>query len=868
MQRVTFTVSKNTDLCGQDIHNIHFQSLPQGSIDAWRQRLTLYISKPIHPLVMNYAINEESVPEVIQLRLLLPYSPIADTKDQSISMRVRLCWRLIASVAALYSELDKEFLCPAALFDTLPVEELDPAHFSYDKEIDLFRVLLHPRVALEPPRDNICVSSLVVGPCSSPEVLHGGPGSTQSVMWSLGCLLYRICNGSYPFGDDRSQVLPAILSTLGPSALPKRASTLVEKVPLTLRPLVAQLLAYRPSDRPTPTKLLLHPKVCDLLSKVPFASRTLLRSIPIGSLLEPPLDVPQPLVLPSWLQKPLTGRSDGLSSLIENSLESILLDLPDYLPIAHCGFNGMCEGFVLKNRSTGIRVFCKVYRIGDDSVLQNAITEYFAELASISHPYIVPLSFGKISSLNTYAYEAVEAASLHRLSDVVGTLDRGGLCEQKVWSLLIAVVDVLCMLQTRSDGPLCHHAIRPWALYLTQEGDLRLLDTGSALRFAKKLTQPSRCGHLALDKGLDPFTAPELRPGSAQSWVGGSRADLWELAQTICHLCRGDIIACSTLDDAQAHLRGHFLGLSYSDELHGVLAGMLQPDPVARTALSMLATHPCIRQKLRSELVHNTLRRSPLQHAIFSCDEAMVLQRMRTDAGGRDAQGCTALFLAAQRGMHQLLNLLVGAEADIADSRGRTALMAAAANNRVGCIDRLLPFQHGRQDFDGDTALIYAARFWATDALSLLRTEARLQNKRGETALMVAAASNYVEGVEALLLYEARAQTVEGWTALMCAAVVGATAAVCQLVTVEAGLRNNRGRTALIEAVLCGQMASVHVLAPLEHGAIDAAGRCALMYAASRGHTPAIRILCPLEGDVLDPSGCDYRSYGETDCLL
>eukprot|EP00701_Giardia_intestinalis_P000884 XP_001704708.1 Hypothetical protein GL50803_121517 [Giardia lamblia ATCC 50803] len=63
-------------------------------------------------------------------------------------------------------------------------------------------------------------------------------------------------------------------------------------------------------------------------------------------------------------------------------------------------------------------------------------------------------------------------------------------------------------------------------------------------------------------------------------------------------------------------------------------------------------------------------------------------------------------------------------------------------------------------------------------------------------------------------------------------------------------------------------MASVHVLAPLEHGAIDAAGRCALMYAASRGHTPAIRILCPLEGDVLDPSGCDYRSYGETDCLL
>lgn len=868
MQRILFDINDDLSPCRQRIHNIRFQGLSQASVHAWRQRLTSYVSEPIHPLVMKYLVDEQSTLDAIQLRMLRPYFPVVELRDRAASMRVKLCWRLAASVAILYRELDRGFLCPAVFLDALPVEELDPAHFSYDKEIGLFRILLHPRVALQPPEDSICVSSLATGPCSSPEVLQGFPGNTQSVMWTLGCLLYMLCCGHYPFGESRAQVLPTILSTFGPSASIKRASALIAKVPPVIRPLLQRLLVYKPSERLTPAELLALPEVHELLSKLSHVNRTLPHPVVISSLFHPPLDAPQPLVVPYWLQKSLNGRSDGLSSVTENSLESVLLDLPDYLPIAQCGSNGVYEGFVLKNRTTGGHVFCKVYRVGDDSATQRVIAGYFAEIASVSHPYIVPLAFAKISPLNTYAYEAVESDPLYRFDEVMESLDGRGLCEQKAWSLLGSITDVLCKLQARPDAPIYHHAIRPQTIYLTQEGALRLLDTGSARRLIKRLAQMPKYERLTVDETPDPFTAPELCTDGIQTWVGGSRADLWELAQTICYFCLGDTIACSTPADAQMLLRGRFLGPLYSDELHSVLAGMLQPDPVVRTALSELAAHPCIQRRLRPDLVYDTLYRSPLQNAIFSCDEALVLQRMLEDAGHRDAQGCTALFLAAQHGMHQILDLLVGAEADITDSKGRTALMAAAANNHVSCIDRLLPFQRGRQDANGDTALIYAARFQATEALSVLRTEARLQNGRGETALMVAAASDYAEGVEILLLYEARTQTKDGWTALMYAAVAGAASAVHKLSTVEARLRNIHGRTALIEAVLCGQETSVHALASLEHGAVDEAGRCALMYAANRGCRQALEMLRPLEGGITDPSGQGYQCYEKADCLL
>lgn len=386
MQRILFDINDNLSPYRQRIHNIRFQGLSQASVHAWRQRLTSYVSEPIHPLVMKYLVDEQSTLDAIQLRMLRPYFPVVELRDRAASMRVKLCWRLAASVAILYRELDRGFLCPAVFLDALPVEELDPAHFSYDKEIGLFRILLHHRVALQPPENSICVSSLATGPCSSPEVLQGFPGNTQSVMWTLGCLLYMLCCGHYPFGESQAQVLPTILSTFGPSASIKRASALIAKVPPVIRPLLQRLLVYKPSERLTPAELLALPEVHELLSKLSHINRTLPHPVVIASLFHPPLDAPQPLVVPYWLQKSLNGRSDGLSSVTENSLESVLLDLPDYLPIAQSGSNGVYEGFVLKNRTIGGHVFCKVYRVGDDSATQRVIAGYFAEIASVSHP--------------------------------------------------------------------------------------------------------------------------------------------------------------------------------------------------------------------------------------------------------------------------------------------------------------------------------------------------------------------------------------------------------------------------------------------------------------------------------------------------
>uniref|UniRef100_A0A8C8IX91 Ankyrin repeat domain 52 n=1 Tax=Oncorhynchus tshawytscha TaxID=74940 RepID=A0A8C8IX91_ONCTS len=230
--------------------------------------------------------------------------------------------------------------------------------------------------------------------------------------------------------------------------------------------------------------------------------------------------------------------------------------------------------------------------------------------------------------------------------------------------------------------------------------------------------------------------------------------------------------------------------------------------------------------------VESSVPVSPLHLAAYNghCEALGVLSETLVSLDVRDAGGHTALYLAAQRGHAQCVEVLLshGASCHLKERRRKwTPLHVAASNGQTDCL--LMLVNRGEKadvidivDIQGQTALMLAALGSHTDCVHILLEKgagADTADKRGRTALHRAAAMGCEDCVSALLEHGA--------------------SALC---------RESRGRTPLHLASSCGHM---ELLRSLLQGAtstdpldslLDYSGYTPAHWAAYHGHEDCLDV--------------------------
>jgi ankyrin repeat protein len=240
----------------------------------------------------------------------------------------------------------------------------------------------------------------------------------------------------------------------------------------------------------------------------------------------------------------------------------------------------------------------------------------------------------------------------------------------------------------------------------------------------------------------------------------------------------------------------------------------------------------------------------------------------------QSAEGCTALYLAAEEGAEPIVQRLLtrGADAALAASDGGTPLMRASSFGHELCLRVLLEAKadQNKVTTDGMTALMFAALNGHELVIRELVRHASLDlaDKDGTTALMYATRNGHVGATQALLDAGAdpNCMRVSGFTALMFAAKNGYKRTLVALLqgerpvevdmqTLESKKDKARaGTSALMLAAQNGHASCVRELlyrkARVELA--DKDGTCALMYASRNGHVEAVKALLAVKETGVD----------------
>lgn len=245
---------------------------------------------------------------------------------------------------------------------------------------------------------------------------------------------------------------------------------------------------------------------------------------------------------------------------------------------------------------------------------------------------------------------------------------------------------------------------------------------------------------------------------------------------------------------------------------------------------------------------------------------------------GSARDGKTALMYAAELGnveVVQLLRMILARYQMTVDNhlKGRTALMFASRRNHLNCVFPLIQLEARMQDARGWTALMMASYLGYTQILkALLVWEHGIvlgpsTESPGATALMLAAEVGNTEAVSLLMNYESRRQKENGFTALMMAAQEGHSECVKILIGKEARMSRTDGWTALMSATQRNRVECVKLLMAHEAGMSKTTGYTALMCAAQCGWEHCVRMLLPLEWNIAHSNGLTADAFAKTDAL-
>jgi len=229
----------------------------------------------------------------------------------------------------------------------------------------------------------------------------------------------------------------------------------------------------------------------------------------------------------------------------------------------------------------------------------------------------------------------------------------------------------------------------------------------------------------------------------------------------------------------------------------------------------------------------------------------------------QSAEGCTALYLAAEEGAEPIVQQLLtrGADAALADSDGGTPLMLASRFGHERCLHVLLEAMAdpNKAMSDGRTALTFAAQNGQHEQVAFVLLKAKADpnqaQSNGMTALMFAALNGHEQ--VALVLLEAKADPnmarSGGVTTLMCAALNGHEQVAFVLLEAKAdpNMTDSVGTTTLMCAALNGheQVAFVLLKAKADPNKAMSDGMTALGFAAQNGHKQVALVLLEAKAD-------------------